>query len=84
MTASEKAKAGLWLLKESVLQYLEDFPDGISARTAAEDLGLKSKNNSKDTHLFWGLENLLTGEGKICSETREGGGRTRHIKLVSK
>ena len=40
MTAQEKAEAGLWLLKQAVLDYLERRPDGAPAAEIREALGI--------------------------------------------
>jgi hypothetical protein len=69
MTPEEKAKCGLWLLKEATLDYLAARPEGVSSRTAREALGLDSAD-PKGQHagyLFWGLYHLLEHEGKVTS-----------------
>jgi hypothetical protein len=64
MTPEEKAKAGLWLLKEAIRQYLEQHPEGVPVAKAREDLGLDSADEERKHkgYLFWGLEHVLKDE----------------------
>ena len=39
MTAKEKAKAGLWLLKQAVLELVEARPDGIAPNRGPRRVG---------------------------------------------
>jgi hypothetical protein len=76
MTAREKAKAGVWLLKQAVLELVKQRP-GITPNEVRDELDLYSPNpngDHKDT-LLWGIENLLAVEGLM--ETRKADGRNR-------
>jgi hypothetical protein len=53
MTAQEKAKAGLWFIKEAVLQYLADHPEGVRTVKARRELGLE--NRYLFSALFWSV-----------------------------
>lgn len=67
MTAQEKAQAGLWLLKEALVQYLADHPQGVTPSDARAALGLENPGVEvvKETRLFWGLHDQLEAEGRI-------------------
>jgi hypothetical protein len=73
MTANEKAKAGVWLLKQAVLELVRQRP-GITPNEGREALDLNSPNPSgdyKDT-LLWGIGNLLEVEGLMETRKQEG------------
>jgi predicted transcriptional regulator len=76
MNAREKAKAGLWLLKQAVLEYVTEHP-GITPKEVREALDLNSPNPSGDFkhHLLWGIDNILKVEELI--ETKKVDGRNR-------
>lgn len=63
MTAQEKAKAGVWLLKEAVVEFIREHPEGITPAEVRDKLELNSpdKGGHKD-NLLWGIHNLLNLE----------------------
>jgi hypothetical protein len=68
MTPQEKAKCGLWLLKEAYLEYVATRPDGVRGEEVREALELPVDADSEGEHkgwLLWGLGNLLVQEGKL-------------------
>ena len=77
MDPKEKAKAGLWLLKEAVLELVGNHPDGITPNEVREELGLFSPNKNGDHKdaLLWGIQNVLEVEG--LAETRKVDDRNR-------
>lgn len=50
MTAKEKAKCGLWLLKQAVLDYLATRPDSVSGGEIREALGLDLDSDPDGGH----------------------------------
>ena len=68
MTPQEKAKTGLWLLKQAVLDFLETQPNGAARPNEIRDAldlhdeDFKGENKGR---LLWGLGNLLKKEGKV-------------------
>ena len=82
MTPQEKAKAGLWLLKQAVLDYLATQPDCAArpddVRAALQLLDEDPKGGHKG-YLLWGLSNLLKAEGKVRKEDMNG---FNHMVLV--
>jgi hypothetical protein len=76
MDAKEKAKAGVWLLKQAVLEVVGANP-GVTPNEVREELELFSPNingDHKDT-LLWGIANILAVEG--LAEIRKEDGRNR-------
>jgi len=68
VTAQEKAKCGLWLLREATLNYLATRPEGATASEVRKALGLDLDSDAEGKHkyyLFWGLQNLLAKEDKV-------------------
>jgi hypothetical protein len=66
MSTTEKAKEGVRLLKEAVLEYVAAHP-GATTRDVQEALDLESRNEEgkfKD-QLLWGIDNLLRAENKM-------------------
>lgn len=76
MTAKEKAKAGVWLLKQAVLELVKQRP-GITPNEIREELDLRSPNLQGDygDTLLWGIGNLL--EVERLAETKKVDGRNR-------
>jgi hypothetical protein len=83
MSPKEKAKAGLRLLKEAVLELVGNHPNGITPNEVREELELFSPNRNGDHKdaLLWGIENMLAVER--LAETRMVDGRNR-IFLIGK
>jgi hypothetical protein len=76
--AEEKAREGLRLLKEAVLEYCREYPDGIRPDQVRKALGLFSRNpdgKQKDL-LLWGLVNLLLCDG-TAERRKDHDGRLR-------
>jgi hypothetical protein len=71
MTAQEKAKAGLWLLKQAVLDYLATKPQGAQAFEVSEGLGLASDGQFKVRHTLSVLR-LLVNEKNVRYEAVDG------------
>jgi hypothetical protein len=83
MTPEEKAKAGLWLLKQAVLEYLATQPnnaarpDEIRTALGLHDEDFKGENKGR---LLWGLGHLLRKEGKVQTKQFDG---LNHLVLVT-
>lgn len=67
MTANDKARAGLWLIKEAVVQYLTEHPEGVPSADARRALGLENPTGERRDYLFWGLVLQLKEEGRVVS-----------------
>jgi hypothetical protein len=69
MSAEEKAKAGIWLLKEAVLEFVKDHP-GATSREVKDALSLASPNekDEREDQLLWGIDNMLMVEGRMRME----------------
>jgi hypothetical protein len=67
MTPREKAQSGLALLKEALLEYLANRPEGASASEIREGLGLEDSDSKgqRKGYVLWGLFNLLRHDGKV-------------------
>jgi hypothetical protein len=76
MNANEKAKAGLWLLKQAVFEFVKEHP-GVTSTEVQDALDLCSPNPNGDRKdaLLWGIENILRVEGLI--EMNKSDGRNR-------
>ena len=71
MTPQQKAASGLALVKESILDYLAQHPDGVRLSNIVVDLGLESDYESKQRNFFsWSAIGILLSEGKIRYERR--------------
>jgi len=66
MTPLDKAKEGLHLLKEAVMDTLKTHPDGLSNADIAHILDIRSdyQGGNKD-YLSWSVIGLLLNENKI-------------------
>jgi hypothetical protein len=67
MTAREKANAGLWLLKQAVVDLLKDprHREGIKTAQVREALGLKSQENEAPG-VAYALLRLMADDGDIA------------------
>jgi len=71
MTPQQKAASGLALVKESILDYLAQHPDGVRHSNIVVDLGLESDYEGKQRNFFsWSAIGILLGEGKVRYERR--------------
>lgn len=73
MKPEEKAKCGLWLLKEAMLDYLKVHPPGVSATEVRRALHLDQDSDHQGQNWYrisYGLYDLLEQEGKL--EIRRG------------
>lgn len=72
VTHLEKARVGLSLLKEAIVQLVDDSPNGISNSEVAKALDLESDfEGEQQNYLSWAVLGLLVNEGRIRYE-REG------------
>ena len=71
MNPAEKAQNGLKLLKEAILELLEQNADGLTNAKIAKMLDIKSdyQGVQKD-YLSWSILGLLLNEGKIKRKAR--------------
>jgi len=71
MKPADKAKSGLNLLKQAILELLEQNTDGLSNAKIAQMLDIKSdyQGVQKD-YLSWSILGLLLNEGKIRRKGR--------------
>ena len=71
MTPQQKAAGGLALVKEAILDYLAEHPDGVRHANIVEDLGLESDYEGKQrNYLSWSTIGILLSEGKVRYERR--------------
>jgi hypothetical protein len=71
MTPTEKAAKGLELIKESVLDYLDQRPKGASHAEIVRDLALESDYEGKQrNYLSWSVVGLLLGENRVRHQRR--------------
>ena len=83
MTPQEKAKAGLWLLKQAVLDYLATQPNNAARPDEvrdALDLHDEDAKGENKGRLLWGLGHLLKKEGKVRADKIDG---LNHIVLTT-
>jgi hypothetical protein len=59
MTAQEKAKCGLWLLKQAILDYLATRPDGARSVEVRKALALKSDVAGTQFTGHWLIHSIL-------------------------
>jgi hypothetical protein len=75
MTHSEKAQAGLKQVKEAILGFLHDHPNGATNAEIGRELGLESDFEGENhNYLCWSVIGLLVNEGSVRYERR---GRSR-------
>jgi len=72
MKPVEKAQQGLSLLKEAILEILEQKQDGLTNAEIADLLEIRSdyQGTQKD-YLSWSVLGLLFNEGKIVRKGRK-------------
>ena len=71
MTADNKANAALAALKESIIEHLANYPEGLGNSEIARDLGLESDFEGKQrNYLLWSVIGLLVNEGCVVYEKR--------------
>jgi uncharacterized protein len=67
MTPEEKAEKGLGLLKESILDFLKQHPDGATNAQVNNALDLHSEQAGKQkNYLSWSILGILMREGKVA------------------
>ena len=67
MTPEEKAEKGLALLKESILEFLKQHPDGATNAQVVNALDLHSDQAGKQkNYLSWSILGILMREGKVA------------------
>jgi hypothetical protein len=68
---SELAERGLAMLKEAILVYLEDHPNGVRHAQIVTDLGLQSAYEGKQkNYLSWSVIGLLIDEKRVRYERK--------------
>jgi hypothetical protein len=71
MTAQQKSAASLTLIKESILDYLAQHPNGVRHMILVRDLGLESEYEGKHpNYLSYSVIGILLREGKVRYERR--------------
>jgi hypothetical protein len=71
MTPQQKAAAGLVQIKEAILDYLTEHPNGVRHSQIVTDLGLESDFEGKQrNYLSWSVVGLLVGERQVRYERR--------------
>ena len=71
MNPKEKAKQGLSLLKDAILDLLIKNPDGLRCLEIARELDIRSDYGGKHKdYLPWSLLGLLVNEGLITCNNR--------------
>jgi hypothetical protein len=79
MDAQEKAKQGVALVKEAIIDLLRAAPNGLTNAQIVNVLGLESDYEGKQrNYLSWSVLGVLLGEGKIA---RRGDGQKRRYLL---
>ena len=69
MTSLNKAQKGLSLLKDAILEYMINHPDGVTNAKIVEDLHLQSNFEGKhNNYLAWSIIGLLLSEGRVRYE----------------
>jgi hypothetical protein len=87
MTSQEKAKAGLWLLKQAVLEYLAKQPNGAARPDDirdALDLHDEDAKGENKGRLLWGLGHLLKKDGKIRADRIDGDSQIVLVKKATR
>lgn len=66
MTAVEKSRQAVAMLKEAILETIRKHPDGIGNSDIARQLKLESDfEGSQKNYLSWSVIGLLVNEGKV-------------------
>lgn len=69
MTAHEQVQEPLGQLKEAVVAYLADHPEGCSNVNVADALGLRSDFEGKNQdYLSWSILGFLVNENRVRYE----------------
>lgn len=69
MTAQEQAQEALGQLKEAVVAYLADHPEGCSNVNVADALGLRSDFEGRNQdNMSWSILGLLVNENRVRYE----------------
>jgi hypothetical protein len=71
MTPQQKAAAGVAHIKDAILDYLAQHPDGVRHSQIVTDLGLESSYEGKQKNfLSWSVVGLLLAERRVRYERR--------------
>ncbi len=71
MTPQQKAAAGLANIKDAIVDYLAQHPDGVQHSQIVSDLGLESDYEGKQkNYLSWSAIGLLLAERRVRYERR--------------
>ena len=71
MTPQQQAAAGLTHLKDAIVDYLAQHPDGVRHSQIVTDLGLQSDFEGKQkNYLSWSVVGLLIAERRVRYERR--------------
>jgi len=71
MPALENAQQGLTLIKNAIVEYIREHPNGVTNAEIARNLGIESDYEGKQRdYLSWSVIGLLLREGRIRYETR--------------
>jgi len=69
MTAHEQVQEPLGQLKEAVVAYLAEYPEGCSNVNVADALGLRSDFEGKNQdYLSWSILGFLVNENRVRYE----------------
>jgi hypothetical protein len=69
MTAQEKAAEGVSYLKDAIVEYLAEHPDGVPHSQIVTDLGLASDyEGGQKNYLSFSIIGLLLAERKVRYE----------------
>jgi hypothetical protein len=80
MDPQEKARQGLALIKDAIIDVLRAAPNGLTNAQIVNLLGLDSDYEGKQrNYLSWSVLGVLLGEGKIA---RRGDGQKRCYLLT--
>jgi hypothetical protein len=71
MTPQQRAAAGVAHIKDPILDYLAQHPDGVRHSQIVTDLGLESSYEGKQKNfLSWSVVGLLLAERRVRYERR--------------
>jgi hypothetical protein len=80
MTAREKSHVGLDLLKQAILELLQQHPDGLTNIEIARELDLESAfEGGQKNYLSWSILGLLLAENAVIYTLD---GRNRRYQLA--
>ena len=81
MTPLEKSRAGLYLLKEAIVDYLVQHPEGLTNIDITRGLELESDfEGGQKNYLSWSILGILLAEKVVRYEKH---GKTRHYFVVT-